>query len=109
MLDVGFNIGLPTILVAALTGVSNEYNKNEALTISPALASWLGTLNFHFLKIFLWTFVVFIIGSVSYLVQPLGSMLSVFITGNHFVWFIVSLPIMAFFHGNNKLFFKQIH
>lgn len=42
MVDVGFASVLPTVLVAALTGVSNEHNKNEFLSISPALASWLG-------------------------------------------------------------------
>ncbi|XP_031635118.1 facilitated trehalose transporter Tret1-like [Contarinia nasturtii] len=76
MFDVGLNIGLPTVLVAALTHVSNEHNQNESLSITPALASWLG--------------------SVSYLFQPIGSMLSVFITdplGRKRAMIIVNIPL----------------
>lgn len=40
--DAGLCFSVSAIVIAALTGIRNEHNQNEALTITPAQASWLG-------------------------------------------------------------------
>lgn len=47
MLDLGLTLGLPTILVPALTGILNEHNQNEFLLISAEQATWIGKLFLH--------------------------------------------------------------
>lgn len=46
MFDMGLVFALPAIVIAALTGIKNEHNQNEFLTITAAHASWLAALGF---------------------------------------------------------------
>ncbi|XP_031620827.1 facilitated trehalose transporter Tret1-like [Contarinia nasturtii] len=57
MFNMGLCILLPTIIIPAVTGIHNEHNQNEFLTITPVQASWLGSL--------------------MYLIQPIGCLMSV--------------------------------
>ncbi|XP_055308983.1 facilitated trehalose transporter Tret1-like [Sitodiplosis mosellana] len=74
--DLGLITTFPSILIPALTGISNEHNRNEFITITPSEASWLG--------------------SICYLLQPFGSLLSILITdslGRKRSMIIVNLPL----------------
>lgn len=42
VIDLGLICALPVILIAALTGISNQHNRDEYLSITVAEASWLG-------------------------------------------------------------------
>lgn len=42
LLDLGFNLAFPSIVIAALTGILNEHNVGEKLHLTPLQASWLG-------------------------------------------------------------------
>lgn len=42
LLDLGLSIAFPGIIIPALTGIPNEYNKDEFLSMTPEQASWLG-------------------------------------------------------------------
>lgn len=44
LLDLGLSIAFPAIIIPALTGIANEYNRNEPLALTPVQASWLGEL-----------------------------------------------------------------
>ncbi|XP_055307919.1 solute carrier family 2, facilitated glucose transporter member 8-like, partial [Sitodiplosis mosellana] len=75
IVDTGLTYAVPTILIAAMTGISNEHNRNEYISITPVQASWLG--------------------SISSLVQPFGSLLSAFITdslGRKLSMILVNIP-----------------
>ncbi|XP_055302588.1 facilitated trehalose transporter Tret1-like [Sitodiplosis mosellana] len=60
IVNTGSTYAVPAILIAAMTGVPNEHNRNEYISITPVHASWLGAM--------------------SYLIQPIGSLLSILIT-----------------------------
>lgn len=47
LFNLGLCYALPSIVIPALTGIQNEYNRNETLSITAAQASWLG--NFYWL------------------------------------------------------------
>ena len=86
IVDTGLTYAVPTILIAAMTGISNEHNRNEYLTITPEQATWLGewqVMFFHpkIVNFFSSLDFVSLKGSISNLFQPIGSLLSVFITG----------------------------
>ncbi|XP_031636109.1 facilitated trehalose transporter Tret1-like [Contarinia nasturtii] len=75
LFNLGLCFSLPTIVIPALTGIQNEYNQGETLTITPVQASWLGAL--------------------AYLVQPFGSILSALITdplGRKRAMILVNIP-----------------
>lgn len=42
LIDMGLIFALPTIVIASLTGISNEHNRNEFVSISPTEATWIG-------------------------------------------------------------------
>lgn len=42
LIDGGLIAALPTVIIPALTGISNEYNRNETLSITPIEASYIG-------------------------------------------------------------------
>lgn len=42
IVDIGLSYAFSTILVAAMTGLSNEHNRDEYLSITHEQASWLG-------------------------------------------------------------------
>lgn len=44
--EFGLLILTPTILIPPLTGIPNEFNRNETLSISSAEASWIGMQTF---------------------------------------------------------------
>lgn len=46
IVDLGLIFAFPTILIAAMTGISNEHNHSEYLSITPYGASWLGKHNY---------------------------------------------------------------
>lgn len=46
LINLGLIMTMPTICIAALTGMSNEHNRNEFLTVSAEQASWVGELIF---------------------------------------------------------------
>lgn len=81
LLDIGMSVAFPAIIIPALTGISNEYNKNEGLSLTPEQASWLG--------------------SIAFICQPVGSVLSGWITdplGRKRAMFIVNVPhLIAWF------------
>lgn len=61
LFDMSLCSAFPAIIIPALTGLRNEQNKGELLTLTAVQSSW--------------------IGSLVYVCEPLGSILSVFITG----------------------------
>lgn len=56
ILDLGLSLAFPTIVIPALTGIDKIHNPNEYLMLTPSQASWLG--------------------SMAYMVEPIGSCLS---------------------------------
>lgn len=42
IVGTGLAYAAPTILIAAMSGISNEHNRNEYLSITPEQATWLG-------------------------------------------------------------------
>lgn len=42
LIQMGFNMAMPSIVIAALTGILNEHNLDETLKLTPLQASWLG-------------------------------------------------------------------
>lgn len=42
LFDMGMCGAFPGIIIPALTGITNEHNTNETLSLTPAQASWLG-------------------------------------------------------------------
>ena len=42
IVDLGLIGAFPVILIASMTGNSNEHNRNEILSITPVQATWLG-------------------------------------------------------------------
>lgn len=75
LLDLGLSVAFPTIMIPALTGVANSYNADEYLKMSPSEASWFG--------------------SIAYICQPVGSILSGLISeplGRKRAMFLVNIP-----------------
>ena len=86
LIDWGLVTTFPTILIAAMTGVSNEHNRNESISITASEATWIGNSSSIYLFVLsleiinsLMTFTS--TGSICYLLQPFGSLLSILITG----------------------------
>lgn len=50
ILNIGQFFGFATILIPALTGISNELNPNETVQITAAQASWLCKFHLHLNK-----------------------------------------------------------
>lgn len=72
---MGLSVAFPTIVIPALTGFGNDKNQNEYLTLTKSQASWLG--------------------SVAYICQPVGSILSGWISeplGRKKAMFLVNIP-----------------
>lgn len=44
VIEVGLILAMPAIIIAALSGIPNEPNRNESLSINGAQASWIGEL-----------------------------------------------------------------
>lgn len=42
VVDLGLIGAFPVVLIASMTGNSNEHNRNEILSITPVQATWLG-------------------------------------------------------------------
>lgn len=61
LFDLGMCMAFPGIIIPALTGITNEFNRNEYLSLTANQVSWLG--------------------SIIYIVEPLGSVMSAIITG----------------------------
>lgn len=75
MLDLGLSVAFPTIVIPALTGFANDKNADEYLHLTKAQASWLG--------------------SIAYICQPVGSILSGWISeplGRKKAMFLVNIP-----------------
>lgn len=45
LLDLGLSIAFPSIVIPALTGFPNAFNKDEQLTMTPVQVSWFGESN----------------------------------------------------------------
>lgn len=45
--DWGLILAMPTIIIPSLTGIPNDQNRNEFLTMNGAEASWIGTYENH--------------------------------------------------------------
>ncbi|XP_031626286.1 solute carrier family 2, facilitated glucose transporter member 6-like, partial [Contarinia nasturtii] len=77
LFDLGLCLAFPGIIIPALTGIQNEFNQNETLSLTASQVSWLG--------------------SVNYVVEPLGSILSAIITdplGRRRAMMIVNIPLI---------------
>lgn len=46
MMDWGFTVGITTIMIPALTGILNERNQGEFLTITAVQSSWLVSISY---------------------------------------------------------------
>lgn len=96
LLDLGLSLAFPTIVIPALTGASSALNPNEILFITAAQASWLGTEVSNQLRFcHCLTHFPFFAGSIMYIFEPLGSVMSGWITepiGRKRAMFIVNLP-----------------
>lgn len=77
---LGLIFALPAIVIPALTGILNEHNSNEFLTVTAVQASWIGKIlklqkkkmgkslcNMNSIFRF--------IGSIGYLIQPVGCLI----------------------------------
>lgn len=95
----------PAIVIPALTGISNEYNQKELLSLTREQASWLGRSWFsseHIEKWFgFWSILILFTGSIAFICQPIGSIASGWITdpiGRKKSMFIVNFPhLIAWF------------
>lgn len=47
LVDLGMSIVFPSIVIPALTGIFNDFNQNEMLSMTPVQASWFGMLKFQ--------------------------------------------------------------
>lgn len=75
LLDLGLAVAFPTIVIPALMGLNNENNPNETVQLTAVQASWLG--------------------SIGYIMEPLGSILSGWISeplGRKRAMMIVNIP-----------------
>lgn len=50
LFDMGLCNTFPLIVIPALTGIFNDHNMDEALTLTPVQASWLGNSRLKFKK-----------------------------------------------------------
>lgn len=41
LFEIGLQIAVSAIIIPALTGLTNEFNRNETLSLTPSQASWL--------------------------------------------------------------------
>lgn len=94
LFDMGLCNSFPFIIIAALTGFPNKHNVHESLSLTPIEASWLGNHSFFFqfnltnilstfflnLSFFFFKFYN-LIGSIGFVSEPIGSVLSALITG----------------------------
>lgn len=92
LFEFGLCVAFPGIIIPALTGLKNECNMNETLSLTAEEASW--------------------IGSVGYIFEPLGSVLSALITdplGRKRTMLIVNIPLaVAWFIMYQASNFTQI-
>lgn len=42
LVDLGASLVFPSIMIPSLTGIPNEFNRNETLSLTASQASWLG-------------------------------------------------------------------
>lgn len=42
LFDLGLILAMPAVIIAALSGISNEHNRYESLSIDGYQASWIG-------------------------------------------------------------------
>ena len=63
LFDMGLANSFPFIIIPAMTGILNQYNVNETLVMTKSEASWLGSISLFF--------------------EPIGSILSAFVTGGN--------------------------
>lgn len=89
IIDLSLCYAFSGIVIPALTGIQNDHNLQETLTMTAVEASWFGIIIFfchpfilieyvHFIRIVIY---VRIIGSISYIIQPIGSILASLVTG----------------------------
>lgn len=91
--DMGFALAFPTIVVPSVIGASFDINPDETLHMTPDEASWLGNLYFYIYfnkKFSLFSPFTFChhfffcccccTASISFIVQPIGNVLSGLIT-----------------------------
>lgn len=114
LLDLGLSIAFPAIIIPALTGIPNEYNRNEFLSLTPEQASWLGRSIIHHPSINgnYSSFAFIHTGSIAFVCQPIGSIISGWITdplGRKRAMFIVNFPhVIAWFLMYNATSVWQI-
>lgn len=103
LLDLGLSLAFPTIVIPALSGLNKELNPNESILITTAQASWLGKLNkqlcnrhgttkYIYHRVYINSLQI---ASVAYIFEPLGSLLSGWITepiGRKKAMFFVNIP-----------------
>lgn len=76
LLDLGMAVALPTIVIPALRGLKNRA-PDEFLHFTPVQASWFGKSETHLGNDFVHNVDISIIsGSIAYICQPVGSVLS---------------------------------
>ncbi|XP_055303169.1 facilitated trehalose transporter Tret1-like [Sitodiplosis mosellana] len=76
LFDMGLCHSITFVIIAALTGFSNDHNPNEIISLTPSEASWLASMSLVF--------------------QPIGSMLSALVSdalGRKVAMSIVNIPI----------------
>lgn len=78
---------MPTIIVPALSGIQNEQNRNEFLSITPEQASWIGKTFIrkhddipHHIEMFL---TISNAGSIGFVAQTFSGLVSGLVTGNN--------------------------
>lgn len=98
LVDIGFQIAFGAIVIAALSGIKNEYNQNETLSLSPSEASWLGKCSFNiYLNFYSFKIPSHNLGGMGYILQPIGCFISGFIIdplGRKRAMIIVNIPFI---------------
>lgn len=51
LVELGCALALPTIIIAATTGLFNDCNRNEFLSLTPNEATWIGILFVNFFEL----------------------------------------------------------
>lgn len=69
LFDMGLCTSFPFIIIAALTGITNDHNRDEMLSLTAVQASWMG--------------------SIAYIFEIVGAILSAIITGTSDENFII--------------------
>lgn len=87
ILNFGLTMAVPSIVVAALTGMNDDMNANEYIRVTGLQASWLGTyrkppgmlqiFSEHFINNFTLTknCILYSLGSIMFIAQPVGNLL----------------------------------